>query len=71
MCPSLSRMATLGCKEQSHAANLPTPNPNPVQMVVVPKDYFWAQCKVPNAGSALLMMVAILAVAGIPRNMLV
>jgi len=34
-----------------------------VQMEVIPKEYFWAQCQLPNAGSALLMMGAIFVVS--------
>jgi len=36
-----------------------------VQMQVVPKEYFWAQCQLPNAGSALLMLAVILSAASI------
>jgi hypothetical protein len=36
-----------------------------VQTELVPDEYFWAQCSLPNEGSALLMMGAIAAAAAV------
>lgn len=36
-----------------------------VQMEVIPKEYYWAQCALPNVGSALLMIAIIMLVAGV------
>jgi hypothetical protein len=36
-----------------------------VQMEVVPKEYFWAQCALPNVGSAVLMIALIMLVASL------